>query len=61
MGCPHTHFPRGAHVFVILKDGEKFEDKFWSNEGRGCVKLVQRGELRISKIRSMSYRKLKGE
>lgn len=53
----HTHFPRGAHVFVILRDGTKFEDKYWSHEG-DRIKLVRYGELRLRKVRSISYRKL---
>ena len=57
MSTPHTHFPRGTHVFVILKSGDSFEDKFWSNE-KDRIVLVSRGEVRIKHIRSMSYRKL---
>lgn len=57
--CPHTHFPKGAHVFVILRSGEKFEDKFLLNEGRGEVKLEKRGWIPVARIRSMSYRRLK--
>lgn len=56
MSC-HSHFPRGAHVFVILKNGEKFEDKFWANL-KDRVKLVRRGEIKLKRIRSMSYRRL---
>jgi hypothetical protein len=57
--CPHSHFPRGAHVFIIMRSGEKFEDVFEKNEGHGSIILRNRGELRLRGIRSIGYRKLK--
>ena len=58
MAC-HSHFPRGAHVFIILRDGTKFEDIFELNEERGEIRLRWYGWIRLKKIRSISYRKLK--
>lgn len=51
----HSHFPKGAHVFVILRTGEKFDDKFLLNEGRGEIKLQRRGWVPLRRIRSISY------
>jgi hypothetical protein len=51
----HTHFPRGAHLFVILRDGRKFDDKFWPSDKRGYVRLQKHGHIALSEIRSLSY------
>ena len=55
----HTHFPRGAHVFVIMRNGEKFEDKYWPGAKDGRIRFVGRGIVPLSKIRSISYRRLR--
>jgi hypothetical protein len=51
----HTHFPRGAHLFVILRNGQKFDDHWWPCDRDGYVMLVKHGRLPLSKIRSLSY------
>lgn len=57
MRGPHTHFRKGAHVFVILKSGEKFEDVFEDRKS-GAVILRTLGRLAIERVRSMSFRQL---
>jgi hypothetical protein len=54
---PHTHFPKGAHVFIILRDGRKFEDVFVDRIQKHVV-LRHSGKVRLAAIRSMSYRRL---
>lgn len=51
----YTHFPRGAHLFVILRSGEKFDDKFWPSSKPGYIRLVKRGHIPLRDIRSISY------
>lgn len=57
MRTPHTSFHKGTSVFIILRDGEKIEDKFLDHKS-GCVILRRSGKIDVKKIRSMSIRKL---
>jgi hypothetical protein len=51
----HTHFPRGAHIFVILRSGAKFDDKFWPSDRPGQLRTVKRGYIPLTKVRSITY------
>lgn len=51
----HTHFPRGAHLFVIMRSGEKFDDHFWPSSRPGYLRLLLKGHIALSQIRSISY------
>jgi hypothetical protein len=51
---PHTTFARGSHVFVILRDGTSFDDRYIEKKTRTVV-LKERGEVAIRTIRTMSY------
>lgn len=53
--CPHTHFPNGTHVFVILRSGASFDDHWEPCDRPGRVKLRLRGVILLRKIRSISY------
>lgn len=52
--CPHTHFPRGAHVCVILRDGTVIED-WYVERRRDTVVLRRAGRIRLRDVRTMSY------
>jgi hypothetical protein len=54
---PHTHFPKGAHVFIILTDGHMFDDIFIERLSRVVV-LRTNGKVLVDDIKSMSYRRL---
>jgi len=55
---PHTTFTRGTHVFVILRDGSSFDDNYVDRNARYVI-LREKGEVKISDIRSMSFYKNK--
>lgn len=52
----HTQFRKGSSVFVHLKSGESFPDKYEERKGR-YVYLRRRGRLIASDIRAMSFNK----
>ena len=45
-------------MFVILRTGERFEDRFVNRTRRKVVIFEQRGRIPAGEIRSMSDRKL---
>ena len=58
MRTPHTHYRKGAHVFVILRDGRKLDDIFEYHYSGG-VYLRKAGNVPLKLVRSMSFRRLK--
>jgi hypothetical protein len=52
----HTEFRKGSTLFVHLKNGEKFVDKYEERKGR-FVYLRRRGRVIASEIRAMSFNK----
>jgi hypothetical protein len=54
----HTATFRGRTVFVILKTGERFTDKFIDRTRNRTVVFEARGRMPAGDIRSMSDRKL---
>lgn len=55
MGCPHTWFRPNQRVWVHLKNGERFEDRYVERTRRSsCVKFRERGVIKVSKIRAIS-------
>lgn len=52
----HSHFAQGQKVFVQLKSGEKFEDKFFERRSTHVV-LQQRGRVPMSNVRAISVKR----
>ncbi len=53
----HTQAPRGKRVLVVLKDGERFVDKFIMKEKQTCV-FAER-TVKVADMKSMTiYRTL---
>lgn len=52
----HTEFRKGSSVFVQMKDGAKFSDKYDSKKAN-YVFLRNRGKVVASEIRAMSFDK----
>lgn len=52
----HTEFRKGSSVFVQMKDGTKFSDKYESKKAN-YVFLRNRGKVVASEIRAMSFDK----
>ena len=52
--CAHTSFRRGTHVFVMLHDGETFDDHYVEKKSTWVV-LRERGRVMTKDIRSMSF------
>lgn len=56
--APHTHFPRGKRVFVILRNGEKFIDRYIKkSDDDKTVRFLERGDILVKSIRSIGYYK----
>ncbi len=55
--CPHTHFKKGSSLFVILKTGETFFDKFVEKKAKYII-LREHGKIMKNKLRSISFAKL---
>jgi hypothetical protein len=51
----HTHFPTGAHIFVIMRSGYKFDDHWKPCDRRGHICLRKAGFIPLEKIRNLSY------
>jgi hypothetical protein len=60
MKTAHSHFQRGATVRVVLRDGSVFVDKFVERTGKFLV-FRERGRMRLTEIKTVGYRQLKGE
>lgn len=58
MKTPHTSTYKGKTVFIRLKDGTSFEDKF-KDKKQKFVFLEKAGKVPIVDIKSFSIRKLK--
>lgn len=58
MKTPHTSTYQGKTVFIRLKNGNKFEDKFMGKKSRFVI-LEKNGKVPIVEIKSFSIRKLK--
>ena len=58
MRTPHTHYRKGAHVFLILRDGQKLDDIF-EYHFSGGVYLRNAGPVPLKMVRSMSFRRLR--
>jgi hypothetical protein len=54
---PHTHYRKGAHVFVILRDGTRYEDVFEDHKS-GCVILRTHGRVALHTISSIGFRNI---
>jgi hypothetical protein len=54
-GIPHTHFPRGKRVWVILKDGTAFVAKFDETNDHGAVSFLDHKRVRTRDLRSITY------
>lgn len=54
----HYDFRKGTSVFVILKDGTKYVDKFVESKG-SRVKLRDTGFIPYAKIRSIGINRLR--
>jgi hypothetical protein len=54
----HTATFRGRTVYVVLKSGERFIDKFVERTSGRVVILKERGRVPCGDIRSLSDRKL---
>lgn len=52
----HTEFRKGSSVFVQMKDGAAFSDKYESKKAN-YVFLRRNGKVRCSDIRAMSFDK----
>lgn len=52
----HTNFQQGQHVFVQLRNGEKFEDEFFERRARFVV-LKKRGRVPIREVRAISVKR----
>lgn len=53
MRTPHTSAPRGKRVFVVMKDGKRFTDKFIENTGNWVIfedHRVRKGDIRVFAI-----------
>jgi hypothetical protein len=60
MRTPHTCTFKGKTVFVKLKNGDQFEDKF-KDKKQKFVFFERVGKVPIIEIRSFSIRKLKSK
>lgn len=58
--CPHTGFKRGTHLYVRMKDGTKFTDKFY-DKGSGYVVFESRGKIALKMIKSIGIKRLKSD
>lgn len=56
MQCPHTHFRQGQKVFVHLRSGESFRDRFHEHRSNHVV-LQERGKVFTKSIRAISIDK----
>ena len=54
----HTATYKGKTVFVILRNGERFEDRFVERTRSKIVIFEKRGRIPAGEIRSMSDRRL---
>lgn len=54
----HTEFRKGQRVFVKMKDGHSFVDKY-KGRARNSVVLEEKGKIKINEIRFMSINNLK--
>lgn len=57
---PHTGFKRGTHLFVRMKDGTKFTDKFY-DKGSGYVVFEHHGKVELKLIKSIGIKRLKSD
>lgn len=56
--CPHTSFNKGKRIIIILKNGDKFIDKYLGHKS-GYIILKEKGRLKVNKIRSTGIYKPK--
>lgn len=49
---PHTHFRQGQKVFVILRDGTRFDARFFQREGK-FVNFYGIGRIAVAKVRAI--------
>lgn len=54
MRTPHTATRQGKRVFVQLKNGERFVDRFVTRTGNKVVIFEQRGRVPVGDIKSFS-------
>lgn len=60
MRTPHTSTFKGKTVFIRLKNGDSFEDKFKDKKQKFVI-LEKAGKVPIIEIKSFSIRKLKAK
>jgi len=60
MRTPHTSTFKGKTVFIRLKNGDQFEDKFKDKKQKFVI-LEKAGKIPIIEIKSFSIRKLKAK
>jgi len=60
MRMPHTSTFKGKTVFIRLKNGDSFEDKFKDKKQKFVI-LEKAGKVPIIEIKSFSIRKLKAK
>jgi hypothetical protein len=51
---PHTHYSRGKRLFLIMRNGETFVDRFVERRGRVMV-LEDAGRVEVAAIRAVSF------
>ena len=51
--APHTHFPRGRRVRVVLRDGTVIVGKFMERTSRHIV--LDSHRIRTNTLRSVTY------
>jgi len=54
MRTPHTAFPKMSKIYITLRNGESFVDKFLDKKN-GCVILQEAGRLKIELIKCISF------
>ena len=53
MSCPHTGMTKGKRVFITLKNGSRFIDKYVEKYSKG-IKLQNYGRVRTRDLRAMT-------
>lgn len=55
MRCPHTHFPKGAHVWIRFKGEERGWEDYYVETLSKSVRFRHLGVVPVSRIQSISY------
>jgi hypothetical protein len=51
---PHTSFPKGKKILIIMKDGTQLTDRYIARHSKH-VEFAKIGRIKVTDIRSLTY------